>query len=207
MNLDEIPITRAEFRSVADRVELTELLSRYHQTIDRNDFDGLDRVFASDARCAYLGLELWGLEDVQLAGRDLIIDWLRKGLGQLDDTNPKHFFANHVFEIDGDVARTRSYMHGLTPHIGGVYEIEHRRTTQGWRIVDLRLLHFSNKGKSNKGKSADESPQMKAKQAKPGATEPVPPDTDRARRLNRTGRIALAQFESQDNPRGRVACQ
>lgn len=154
MNTDEVPISRAEFRSVADRVELTELLSRYHQTIDRNDFDALDRIFVQDARCAYLGLELWGVDDVHLTGREKIIEWLRAGLGQFDNTNPKHFFANHVFEIDGDVAHTRSYMHGLTPHIGGVYEIEHRRTEQGWRIVDLRLLHFSNKNIASEKKSS-----------------------------------------------------
>jgi len=154
MNPDEVPVSRAEFRSVADRVELTELLSRYHQTIDLNDFDALDRVFAQDARCAYLGLELWGVDDVHLEGREKIIEWLRAGLGQFDNTNPKHFFANHVFEIDGDVAHTRSYMHGLTPHIGGVYEIEHRRTEQGWRIVDLRLLHFTNKNIASGKKSS-----------------------------------------------------
>ena len=149
MTPEEMPVGRSEFQAIADRVELTELLSRYHQTIDRHDFAALDRVFAPDGRCAYLGLELWGIEDVHLAGRDQIIDWLRAGLGQFDDKNPKHFFANHVFEIDGDVAHSRSYMHGLTPHIGGVYEIEHRRTESGWRIVDLRLLHFSSRPKSS----------------------------------------------------------
>jgi hypothetical protein len=158
MNSDEMPISRAEFRSVADRVELTELLSRYHQTIDRGDFDALDRIFAKDAQCAYLGLELWGAQDIHLAGRDQIIEWLRAGLGRLDDTNPKHFFANHVFEIDGDVAHTRSYMHGLTPHIGGLYEIEHHRTEEGWRIVDLRLMHFSSKRVSNEAKPSKGKP-------------------------------------------------
>ncbi len=147
MQRNETAVSRAEFRAVADRVELTELLSRYHQTIDRNDFDALDRIFAPDARCAYLGLDLWGIEDVHLEGLDRIIAWLRAGLGQFDNDLPKHFFANHVFDIDGDIAHTRSYMHGLTPHLGGVYEIEHRRTDEGWRIVDLRLLHFSNKEK------------------------------------------------------------
>ena len=137
-------IDPVEFRSIADRVELTELLSRYHQTIDRCDFDALDRVFVDNARCAYLGLDLWGVPDVRLDGRAQIIEWLRAGLGQIDDRNPKHFFANHVFEIEGDVAHTRSYMHGLTPHLGGVYEIEHERTGDGWRIRNLELMHFSN---------------------------------------------------------------
>ena len=144
MGMHESSIDPVEFRAIADRVELTELLSRYHQTIDRNDFDALDRVFAADARCAYLGLELWGISDVHLEGRDKIIDWLRAGLGRFDDTHPKHFFANHVFDIAGDTAHTRSYMHGLTPHLGGIYEIDHVRKPNGWRIQDLQLMHFSN---------------------------------------------------------------
>ena len=74
---------------------------------------------------------------------------------QFGYTNPKHFFANHVFEIDGDVAHTRSYMHGLTPHIGGLYEIEHHRTEVGWRIVNLRLMHFSSRGVSKNSKSGN----------------------------------------------------
>ena len=100
MSEAELPVSRAEFRAVADRVELTELLSRYHQTIDRNDFDALDRVFAEDARCAYLGLDLWGVDDVRLEGREKIIDWLRAGLGQFEDTNPNSSFGKILYVIN-----------------------------------------------------------------------------------------------------------
>jgi hypothetical protein len=136
------PISQQEFRGIADRVELTELLSRYHQTIDLMQWDRLDRVFVSDAKCAYLGLGIFGAEDAHLEGRDNIIEWLRAGLERFSNTNPKHFFSNHVFEIEGDIARTRSYMQGTTPGVVGVYEIQHVRTEQGWRIRDLRLMHF-----------------------------------------------------------------
>lgn len=136
-------ISPAEFRAVADRVELTELLSRYHQTIDACEWDRLDRVFAPNAVCAYTGLDIFGVEDVRLDGREKIISWLRESLGQFDNRDPKHFFANHVFEIEGDRARTRSYLHGLTPRVGGVYEIEHERRPEGWRILDLHLRHFT----------------------------------------------------------------
>ncbi len=143
MSAGESTISPGEFRAVADKVELTELLSRYHQTIDRLDWDGLDRIFTADARCAYLGLDIFGVDDVRLEGRDTIVAWLREGLGQFDDRNPKHFFSNHVFDLAGDTAHTRSYMHGLTPYLGGLYEIQHVRTQEGWRIRDLSLLHFS----------------------------------------------------------------
>ena len=140
---DEAQVTASEFRAIADRVELTELLSRYHQFIDAMEWDRLEEVFAPNARCAYTGLDVFGVEDMHLEGREKIIAWLREGLGQFEDRNPKHFFANHVFDIVGDRARTRSYLHGLTPHVGGVYEIEHERRPEGWRIRDLHLRHFT----------------------------------------------------------------
>ena len=51
--------------------------------------------------------------------------------------------AHGVSNLAGDTAHTRSYMHGLTPYVGGLYEIQHVRTREGWRIRDLSLLHFS----------------------------------------------------------------
>jgi hypothetical protein len=137
-------LSPGEFRAVADKVELTELLSRYHQTLDLLDFEGLRHIFTPDAHCAYLGLDLFGVEDVELDGVDAIIAWLDAGLGQLDNRDPKHFFANHVFDLRGDAAHTRSYMHGLTPHMGGVYDVDHVRTPEGWRIRNLRLVHITN---------------------------------------------------------------
>jgi hypothetical protein len=136
-------VSRTEFRAIADRVELTELLSRYHQAVDSLDWEGLRRVFTPDARCAYLGLDLFGAEDSHLEGREKIIAWLQGGLGQLADGNPRHFFSNHVFNVQGDTAHSRSYMHGFRPHIGGLYEIDHVRTPEGWRIKNLSLMHFS----------------------------------------------------------------
>lgn len=135
-------VSLAEFRAVADRVELAELLSRYHQHIDSMKWESLKEVFADDAECHYLGLEMFGVSDVSLQGREKIIEWLRVNLGQFGDTQPKHFFANHVFEILGDRAKTRSYMHVIASLVSGIYEVEHRRTPEGWRIANLKLQHF-----------------------------------------------------------------
>lgn len=138
----EAAISPSEFRAIADRVELTELLSRYHHYIDSMKWDALQEVFVEDSECHYLGLELFGVSDVDLAGREKIIEWLRVNLGQFGNTDPKHFFANHVFDLLGDRARSRSYMHVIASTVTGIYEVEHRRTAQGWRIVDLKLQHF-----------------------------------------------------------------
>ena len=135
-------VSLAEFRAVADRVELTELLRRYHQYIDAMKWESLGEVFADDAECHYLGLEIFGVSDVSLEGREKVIEWLRVNLGQFGDTQPKHFFANHVFDILGDRAKTRSYMHVIASLVSGIYEVEHKRTPEGWRIVKLKLEHF-----------------------------------------------------------------
>ena len=135
-------VSVAEFRDVADRVQITELLSRYHQYLDGMQWQRLNEVFGEDAQCHYLGLEIFGVSDVHLEGREKIIDWLRVNVGQFKDTNPKHFFSNHVFDIQGDLAKTRSYLHGIASEVGGVYEVEHHRAEYGWRIQNLSLVHF-----------------------------------------------------------------
>jgi hypothetical protein len=126
-------VTRAEFRSIADRVEITELLSRYHHAIDARDWDALGAVFTEDAVADYLGLVV--------EGRDAIVTWLSAALGDRELT---HFMANHVFELDGDLASSRSYLQDLDLKTGlafgaGTYEGEHVRTPAGWRIRRLRL--------------------------------------------------------------------
>ena len=130
-------LSAEQLQGVADRIEITELLARYHQAIDRLDWDTVRLVFTDDAVCDYVGMS--GLFDIpgeprrhrrhhRLVGR---------GLRPLD--RPQHFMSNIVFELDGDRARTRSYLWSAGGR--GVYECEHVRTPAGWRIGYLRLEH------------------------------------------------------------------
>jgi hypothetical protein len=139
MGADGTPSSE-RWQATADRVELTELLARYHQAIDGLDWDTLRRqVFAADAVCDYVGMaEMFGIPG-ETRGIDAIVEWLDAGLRPLGPT--QHFMSNIVFEIDGDTARTRSYL--FSGRGGrGVYECEHVRTPDGWRIRHLRLEHF-----------------------------------------------------------------
>jgi hypothetical protein len=127
------------WQETADRVELTELLARYHQAIDGLDWEALRaRVFVADAACDYVGMaELFGIPG-ETKGIDAIVDWLDAGLRPLGPT--QHFMSNIVFELAGDTARTRSYLSSARG-ARGVYECEHVRTPDGWRIRHLRLEH------------------------------------------------------------------
>src|SRR5215467_8568024 len=86
--MDDATLTR--LLRAADKVEIIELLSRYHQAIDT-----------------------------------------------------MHSMTNHVFTLlEGDRARTRSYLASKGGTLG-IYEIEHLRTADGWRIRRLTLdEHF-----------------------------------------------------------------
>jgi hypothetical protein len=126
-------VTLSAFRAVADRIEITELLSRYHHAIDGRDWDALSAVFVEDAVADYMGLVV--------EGRDAIVTWLSAALGDRELT---HFMANHIFDIDGDSATSRSYLQDLDLQTGlafgaGIYEGQHTRTDAGWRIRRLQL--------------------------------------------------------------------
>jgi hypothetical protein len=128
------------WQETADRVELTELLARYHQAIDQLDWDSLRRqVFTADASCDYVGMaELFGIPG-ETQGIDAIVAWLDAGLRPLGPT--QHFMSNIVFDLAGDTAGTRSYLSSARGG-RGVYECQHVRTPEGWRIRHLRLEHF-----------------------------------------------------------------
>ena len=135
MELPRADVTR--LLDVADKVEIIELLSRYHQTVDAHDFDGFASVFTADAECHYVGQEeLFGIGGDRGTGLDAIVEFLRDALS---GTETRHNMTNHVFtELAGDTAHTRSYLFeraGIT----GVYEIDHVRTPAGWRIRRLVL--------------------------------------------------------------------
>jgi hypothetical protein len=126
-------------QGIADRVEITELLARYHQAMDRLDWSAIRRVFTEDAVCDYVGMsELFGIPG-QPHGIDGIIAWLDAAVRPLE--RPQHFMSNIVFDIDGDQAGTRSYV--WSPGGRGVYECEYLRTPDGWRIHYLRLEYVS----------------------------------------------------------------
>jgi hypothetical protein len=137
--MDNATLTR--LLRAADKVEIIELLSRYHQAIDANDWEALPSIFTADAECHYLRQEeTFGIAGSNLVGLAAIREFLVDALTPVDTM---HSMTNHVFTmLEEDRALTRSY---LTAKGGtlGIYDVDHVRTADGWRIRRLTLdEHF-----------------------------------------------------------------
>ncbi len=139
--------TLARLEAAADRVELTELLHSFHQAVDSRDWDWFERIFVPDASIEFVSLNdyrIFGMEG-RHEGRQAIIDWVKTGVAPFDwNGAPVHFMANHVFELDGDTARSTTNLHEVDLVSGyvicsGLYKAEHVRTPEGWRIKFFHL--------------------------------------------------------------------
>ncbi|MBI5089067.1 MAG: nuclear transport factor 2 family protein [Actinobacteria bacterium] len=135
VGMDESVVDR--LLRTADKVEIMEVLSRYHQLVDSKDIESLGLVFTDDARCEYLGQEeLFGIRGDSPTGLPAIQAFLADALAPVDT---RHNMTNHVFvSLEGDHAHTRSYLIGRGG-TEGVYEVDHVRTPDGWRMQNLVL--------------------------------------------------------------------
>jgi len=140
-----LPVTAAhaeDAQTVADRLDVLELSSRYGWGVDAVDKAALARVFAPDAIAEYVGVgeNAMALNE-HLEGFEAIYGWLQKNLGQRKGTQgvPVHFVTNQIVELHGDSADLRYYMHNRWMAAGGVYHVTAIRTPVGWRIARLRL--------------------------------------------------------------------
>jgi hypothetical protein len=133
----------------ADRLDVIELLARYHQAVDAKDWPGLGAVFTDDVVAEYRGLDttrdLFGL-DGRIEGRDAVVTWITEGQAPFRyDGAPTHFMTNHVLTFTGaDRVRSRSSFFDLDMETGllfgsGIYTVDHVRTPAGWRIAVLVL--------------------------------------------------------------------
>ena len=127
-------------QEVADRVEISWLLTRYCTAIDSKRFDLLDDVFTEDAMIDYSS----SAPDVR-GTRAEMKQWLSEVLAFFPVT--QHLVSNTEFEIDGDRAATRTMFFNPMGwqdeaselqlfFVGGYYEDKLVRTEAGWRIVE-----------------------------------------------------------------------
>jgi hypothetical protein len=130
-------MNEAALQAGIDRIEIHELLNRYAHAIDFGDFGLLDHVFTEDAVADFSSVgEYVDVESV-LHGRNAIVAYYEVALAPFQGV--LHFMTNHLVELDGDSARSRSYMHVLNMSMGGIYSCRCRRTDAGWRIEHLKL--------------------------------------------------------------------
>jgi hypothetical protein len=124
-------------QQISDRLELTDLVIRYANSIDTQDWDRLDDVFTPDARIDYRAMG--GIE----GSYPQIKAWLPGALGLF--AGVMHFVGNHEFTVDGDTAtgRVACLNPMAAPQRGGGtsmiflalwYLDSYARTPGGWRI-------------------------------------------------------------------------
>jgi 3-phenylpropionate/cinnamic acid dioxygenase small subunit len=126
-------------QELSDRIEIQDLLTRYTRAIDSQDFELLDTCFTPDAFVDYTSSG--GIEGPYPEVRT----WLAKALAPFSAM--MHFVGNTTLELDGDEARSRTYVinpmalpgengsrHAFT--VCAHYVDKLVRTPDGWRIAE-----------------------------------------------------------------------
>ncbi|MCZ6463751.1 MAG: nuclear transport factor 2 family protein [Proteobacteria bacterium] len=127
-------------REVSDRIQISDLLTRYTVAIDTKDWELLDTCFLPDATLDYTSAP-GGIKGTYPDVRK----WLEQALSVFPMT--QHFISNTTVELEGDKARSRTYvinpmgfrnedgsLHIFT--VGGYYNDRLVRTDDGWRIAE-----------------------------------------------------------------------
>jgi len=137
-----------------DRDELVELMSRYANIADTQNWDELPRsVFCDEFTCDFSSLGV----PATTFGRDA---WCQRTKHVFAGwTATHHAITNHRIAIDGDRATIRAHVraeHWASPDVAaggpncwlvvGFYENVAVRTPEGWRLsaVKLTLTHQAN---------------------------------------------------------------
>ena len=125
-----------DLQTLIDRAEITDLLTRYAEAVDRQDWDLFRSVFTPDARIDY----------TQVGG---IAGNLDEALGFLAQVMPmfetmQHLISNIDIAIDGDEAKVTAAVYNPLKlpdspmwATGGWYHHELVRTSEGWRSRSL----------------------------------------------------------------------
>ncbi len=125
-------------QEISDRLEIQDLLIRYTRAIDSKDWALLDSCFTPDAHVDYTS-------SGGVAGKyPEVRAWLEKALAAFPAM--MHFIGNTTLELDGDRARSRTYvinpmgvpkpdgsLHVFT--VAAHYVDDLVRGSEGWRIA------------------------------------------------------------------------
>ena len=136
-----------QVRWLVDRAEITDLLIAVARRADNREFDRIAELFTKD------GYIVLPYGDGHLPA-SRIGDMCRKIFAGYARTH--HLLGNFAIEIDGDSAVSHHYV--LATHvpdadnpsahadIGGWYDMDQRRTENGWRLhtLDLKFIYADN---------------------------------------------------------------
>ena len=141
----------ADLRWLVDRARISELLHRYAFDIDTRSWDSWKKLFLPDVIGEYPAVTYRGRDELT-AGISRIDRWAAT----------QHLSTNHQIEIDGDRARSVSYLQAVhvpqagAKHehydMGGWYLHEFVRTPAGWRISRLKLVQSWSLGEAHRSR-------------------------------------------------------
>lgn len=123
-------------REWSDRIAIIAVLDAYAEAVDRRRFEDLEEVFAEDIEFDYG-------PDWQVVGRKLAIERIAASLAHCGPT--QHLQGNYRVEVDGDQARSRTYVRafhvgigaarGKTYEMGGHCRDAFARIDGAWRMT------------------------------------------------------------------------
>jgi 3-phenylpropionate/cinnamic acid dioxygenase small subunit len=125
-----------DLQTLADRIEINDLLTRYATAVDTKDWALYRTVFTPDA-----------FIDYESAGGvkgsfDEVVAWMESTMAGFPMT--QHLIANVAVQLDGDAATVRAMFYnpmkvgsGKNFFCGGWYNHQLVRTPDGWRSQRL----------------------------------------------------------------------
>lgn len=134
-------------RTVADKLEIQEALTRYATGVDRRDWELWRTVFTEDATLDYSSV------GGPTGSRAEVGAWLEESMAQLPMS--QHLISNVAIDLDGDRAAVVAMFYnpmqlpGMDElsFCGGYYHHDFVRTADGWRSEKLveENLWFTNR--------------------------------------------------------------
>ncbi|MEC3919923.1 nuclear transport factor 2 family protein [Nocardia sp. CDC160] len=137
--MNAIDTTTRQFQDLADKFEITELVSRLGRALDEGDWEELAELYTLDASARTPG----GLA----TGREALVTQARRN--HSPDRHIQHVISGVLITLDGDTARVRANLLavfawdpaqdptlGSRPQLtlGEIYRFEAVRTPGGWRF-------------------------------------------------------------------------
>ena len=131
----------ARIQHLLDRLEISDLVTRYYCAADRRDFDLFRSCFVPGTAVDYSEM----LPVADDAPVEVVVDAIEAAMAE-HYSNTQHFMGNHTVEIDGDTATGETYCLAMHQYIDDSRDADQRpvsalryidryvRTPEGWRI-------------------------------------------------------------------------
>lgn len=123
---------------IADRIEITDLFTRFARLLDEKRWEDTDTVFADD-------VAVHSPRGGELQGIDKVVDFMRQS--EVEGQHTQHLTTDLLVDVDGDQAAVSAYSlvyyyrDGQAPHFTGGLRMAGTavRTPAGWRFREQRI--------------------------------------------------------------------